>query len=277
MININEARIGFQSIGNTYPAHPGIAREDTEIAGTPCSWFLPEAAPESDIIFYIHGGAFIFGSVDSHGPMVSHIAHQLQKKILFIDYRLAPEFPFPTGLNDCAAVILEVCRQNKDLKFGIIGDSAGGNLTLATQLLLKKINGPKSQFTIIISPWLDLECKNKSFERNKTADVVLSRSYLLESVKLYTAGEPVTNPFVSPANGHFEGFSPVMILCGTREILQDDSIRLHQRLMKENVSSELHEFKNELHVWPFMDISSEASNKALLLMSEFVNKNQLSK
>ena len=273
MININEGRIGFQAIGNTYSVHSEIIRENVEIAGIPGSWFIPQNASENDIIFYIHGGAFIFGSADSHAPMVSHIAHKLQKRILLIDYRLAPEFPFPQGLNDCSSVIQAVYNENPALKFGIIGDSAGGNLALSTQLFLKDHNGPKSEYTIIISPWTDLECKNKSFERNKIKDVVLSKPYLLEAAKLYVVNEPLTDPLVSPVNGDFEGFSPVMILCGTSEILEDDSIHLNDQLLKYNVISELHEFENELHVWLFENINSEASQQALEMMSKFI-KNQ---
>jgi len=272
MDNLKEGRIGFEAIGNTYPVARDIIREDTNIAGIPCAWFIPPGSAPDDIVIYIHGGAFIFGSVNSHAPMVSYIAQALGRKVLVIDYRLAPEYPFPAGMEDCVAVINTLCEQFPRTRFGLIGDSAGGNITMATGLVLKEQEGPRPQYTIVISPWVDLACKNESYERNRKTDTILARPYLMEAAQLYAAGRDLSIPLLSPVNGNFAGLTPVLILCGTHEILEDDAVHLYQRLVKDGVDATLKLFKNELHVWPFMNIHTEASRRALDDMVHFVAK-----
>ena len=270
MINLKEGRLGFDAIGNTYPAASQITRKDFTVAGVPCALFTPLKGHREDMVIYIHGGAFIFGSIQSHAAMVSHIAHALQRKVLVIDYRLAPEHPFPAGLTDCVAVIEAFGELYKGVRFGIIGDSAGGNLAVATQLILKQNGKTAPQYSIVISPWIDLECKNPGYERNKIVDVILSRPYLVEASKLYSNGHVLSSPLLSPVNGNFHEFALMLILCGTHEILQDDSVILHQRLQEAGVAAEIKLFEGELHVWPFMDISSTSSQKALEDMVYFV-------
>jgi len=267
MINFNEGRIGFEAIGNTYPPAENVTRENVTIAGIPCAWFTPTNINAADIAVFIHGGAFIFGSINSHAPMVSYIAQALKRKVLVIDYRLAPEHPFPAGIDDCVAVI-----QQLDLPFGIIGDSAGGNLTMATQLKLKAVNGPAPLYSIVISPWVDLTCTNESYIRNKLADTVLSREYLLEAANTYAGGRELSAALLSPVNAVFNDLAPVLIMCGTNEILEDDSINLHKHLIQSGVDATLELFEGELHVWPFMDIHTKASRKALSNMAHFVTK-----
>jgi len=271
MINLQEGRAGFETI-NTYPAAGHITRKNTTIAGVPGAWFLPEHPVSDDIVIYIHGGAFIFGSIDSHASLVSHITHHLKRKVLVIDYRLAPEHPFPAGINDCVAVIQALYQEDPGIRFGIIGDSAGGNLAMATQLKLKEKRGPGAQYTVVISPWVNLECNTQSYDRNKTQDTVLARPYLVEAVALYAAGQPANMPMLSPVHGDFSGLAPVLILCGTHEILEDDSKQLHQQLQNCGVETVLHLFNNQLHVWPFMEIDTEASQLALDHITGFVNK-----
>lgn len=272
MINLKEGRRGFESIGNTYPVAGNVIREDVNIAGVRCAWFNPEGAGDDEIVFYIHGGAFIFGSIDSHAPLVSYIAKELNRKVLIIDYRLAPEHAFPMGLNDCVAVIESFCEKYPKLNFGLIGDSAGGNLTMAANLMLNKTNIPKPNYTILISPWVDLECKNESYQRNKHVDLILAREYLIEAAHLYAPSGDLSDPTLSPINGDFQGLSPVLIMCGTHEILEDDAILLHRRLLDSNVEAKLTLYEGEMHVWPFMKIHTEASIEALRDMADFANK-----
>lgn len=272
MINLTRGRIEFHAIGNTYPVAGNIRREDLMIANIPCAWFGPEGADTDNIVIYIHGGAFIFGSVDSHAPMVSYIARELNRKVLMIDYRLAPEHPFPAGITDCVAVINAINQEYPNVSFGIIGDSAGGNLSMAVNLVLKETNGPKPNYTIVISPWADLECKSDSYARNQAVDTVLEKAYLMEAAKLYTTEPDLSMALLSPVNADFTGLEPVMILSGTYEILQDDAFNLHKQLINCGVEAELKSFEQQLHVWPFMSIDTDASRSALKAMAQFAAK-----
>ncbi|SFM78820.1 Acetyl esterase/lipase [Chitinophaga sp. YR627] len=269
MNKFKEEREAFEAIGNTYAVADGINRTKVTIAGVPCAWFSPDNAPENDIVVYIHGGAFIYGSLTSHAPLVSHIARTLNRRVLLIDYRLAPEHPFPAGIEDCIAVITMLTAENPQITFGIIGDSAGGNIAMSIQLFLREAAGPSAGYTIVISPWVDLTCTNTSYERNKILDTILSQAYLRQCATMYAAGKDLSNPYLSPVNGSFQGLAPVLILCGTHEILQDDAANLYKRLLECQVETELMLFEGALHVWPFTDISSEASQKALNEMAAF--------
>lgn len=273
MDNLKEARLGFESIGNTYPVVADVTREDLTMAGVPCRLYTPADTGNDDLAVYIHGGAFIYGSLNSHAPLISHLARAMGRKVLAIDYRLAPEHPFPAGIDDCVAVITAVTRQYPHASVGLIGDSAGGNITLAAALVLKEANGPRPQYIVIISPWVDLACKSASYERNKEVDTVLARPYLVEAAKMYAPGWNLDAPILSPVNSDYHGFAPVLILCGTYEILQDDSVHLHQKLISDGVTATLTLFEGSLHVWPFMDIDTEASQQALRDMAAFASTN----
>jgi len=275
MINLARGRADFEAMGALYPAAENVQLKTDTIAGVDCAWFEPEGITRKDIVVYIHGGAFIYGSIRSHAAMVGHIARRLGRKILFIDYRLAPEHPFPAGLEDCLKAVTTFFGENPNLKFGLIGDSAGGNLTLALQLKLKETDGPVPQYGIVVSPWADIECKNASHENNRAADVVLSREYLMEAADMYAGAEPKRNPLTSPVNGDFTGCAPALILCGTHEILEDDSIHLHRRMLDSGVDAELKLFGGQLHVWPFTDIASPASREALDDMAVFADKHSI--
>ncbi|AEW00050.1 hypothetical protein A4D02_29065 [Niastella koreensis] len=128
MVNLIEERAGFELLGRQYPVARHVVIENTSIANVRCAWVIPATAVADEVVMYIHGGGFIYGSVNSHAALVSHIAQAINRKALVIDYPLAPEHPFPAGLNDCVNVIETFCKQHPTITFGIMGDSAGGKL-----------------------------------------------------------------------------------------------------------------------------------------------------
>lgn len=272
MDHISQRRIDFEQLGNIYSPAEGVARQDTIIGGIPCVWFYPEGSEvNKHLLIYLHGGAFFMGSAASHAAMVTHIAKYTGQRVLFIDYRRSPEHPFPAGLNDIVQV-LEVLLQEGVDTYGMIGDSAGGNLTLVTQLQLrsKGIQGP--QYSIVISPWTDLQCKNESYMRNATIDVVLAKPFLQDAAAIYADGHSLDEALLSPVNAKFDDFAPVLILCGTNEILEDDSRYLYQRLIESGVTASLVLFEGALHVWPQQDIYAADSERALRLIQSFISQ-----
>ncbi|SEI54729.1 Acetyl esterase/lipase [Dyadobacter sp. SG02] len=270
-------RAGFDMLGSQYPAAGNVQFETTSIAGVACTWVRPAGTLAGEVAVFIHGGAFIYGSLRSHAPMVSHIASALKRNVLMIDYRLAPENPFPAGLNDCVAAITGLLTEHPDLIFGIIGDSAGGNLAVAAQLGLKAAGRPMPRYSMVISPWTDLECNNDSYTRNQLADTVLTREYLQWAAGLYAGNRGRADGLVSPVNADLSGLPPALILCGTAEILEDDSIQLHRNFLAAGVEAELITFEGEQHVWPFMDIDTGASQKVLADFAIFAAKHSTSR
>ena len=267
-----EGRASFEEIGNNYVAAPDVDFEDIMINNVNCRWVKPDGAIEKEMLIYIHGGAFIYGSLQSHTAMVSHIARALKRSILMIDYRLAPEHPYPAALTDCVGVILKLFRENAGIRYGIVGDSAGGGLSMATQLKLRDLGGPMPLYCIVISPWVDLACKNDSFTSNKLRDTILTREFLQWAADLYAGSHNLSEGLLSPVNANLAGLPPVMIVYGTVEILADDSIYLHQQFMKAGGIAELIAFSDEQHVWPFTDVHSAASQKVLEHFAAFAEK-----
>lgn len=272
MDHISQRRIDFEQLGNMYSPAENVVRQDTIIGGIPCVWFYPEgSAINKHLLIYIHGGAFFMGSVASHAAMVTHIARRTGQRVLFIDYRRSPEYPFPAGLHDIVQVLSVLLQEGMDT-YGMIGDSAGGNLTLVTQLQLRSqgLQGP--QYSIVISPWTDLQCKNESYTRNATIDPVLAKPFLQDAAAIYAGGHSLDEVLLSPVNARFDDFAPVLILCGTNEILEDDSRYLHQRLEQSGVAASLVLFEGEMHVWLQQDIHAAAGERALQLIQSFISQ-----
>lgn len=269
---IIEGRISFEQIGDNYPKATNVDFENIMINDVSCRWVKPDDAIEDEVLVYIHGGAFIYGSLQSHTAMVSHIARALKQRVLMIDYRLAPEHPYPAGLNDCVGVITKFFTTNPGIEFGIIGDSAGGGLTIATQLQLRDQGGPMPRYSIVVSPWVDLACGNDSYHINKSADTILTREFLQWAAGLYAGNGNLSEGLLSPVKAHLADLPPALIVYGTVEILADDSIHLHRQLVEAGVNAELIAFDGEQHVWPFTDIYSMGSEKVLEHFSKFVKK-----
>ncbi|MGE9312596.1 alpha/beta hydrolase [Niabella sp. CJ426] len=267
-----EGRISFEQIGNNYPKAPNVDFEDIMINDVSCRWVKPDDAIEDEVLVYIHGGAFIYGSLQSHTAMVSHIARVLKRNTLMIDYRLAPEHPYPAALTDCVGVILKLSQENPGVRYGIMGDSAGGGLSMATQLKLRDLGGPMPLYSIVISPWADLACKNDSYNSNELRDTILTREFLQWAADLYAGSHNLSEGLLSPANANLAGLPPVMIVYGTVEILADDSIHLYQQFLKAGGSAELVSFDDEQHVWPFTDVHSTASQNVLEHFAAFAEK-----
>lgn len=267
-----EGRASFEEIGNNYAAAPDVDFEDIMINNVNCRWVKPDGAIEKEMLIYIRGGAFIYGSLQSHNAMVSHMARALKRNILMIDYRLAPEHPYPAALEDCVGVILKLSRENAGIRYGIMGDSAGGSLCIATQLKLRDSGGSMPLYCMVISPWADLTCKNDSYTGNKLRDTILTREFLQWAAAMYGGSNHLAEGLLSPVHANLAGLPPVMIVYGTVEILADDSIYLHQQFLEAGGTAELIAFDDEQHVWPFTDVHSAASQKVLEHFAAFAEK-----
>lgn len=271
MENLIEVRQFFDSLGLNYPAHPEVKVESVMLADVACYRFVPPRVVSREIVVYLHGGAYKLGSIRSHQAMVSHIAAATGRVILFVEYSLAPEHPFPQALNETTAVIRELTHTAPDPAFALMGDSAGGNLAIATALNLKQHKLPAARYHVLISPWLNMRIDAASYTENEKSDPILTRELLQDAAKQYTAGEPVTNPLVSPVQGSFEGLSPTLTLVGAGEILRDDSLNLDDALKKAGAVSRLEVFDKVTHVWTLADIKSADSKKALKITRKFMD------
>lgn len=259
----------FDSLGNAYPADDSVAITSEQIEGVTCYWFAPENFDENNIIIYLHGGSYVLGSIQSHKPMVSHFASALSTRVLFIEYALAPEKPFPNGINDVLKVYRKLVNKYPNAIISIMGDSAGGGLSVSLIKMADKETLQMPSNVVLISPWLNLKCDTESHKSRKEIDPILTKDMLLEYANYY-AGSDWDE--ADPSQLSFNSFPPLFILVGSNEILFDDSKYFYEKIKPLQPNTKMKEYKDQCHVWLLTDIKSKASKNALTDIKEFITK-----
>ncbi|NHJ46247.1 MAG: alpha/beta hydrolase [Asgard group archaeon] len=230
-----------------------IKKEQFKIGETKAEWQIPFDAIKNQVILYLHGGGYNLGSIKAARGFTSLIANNTKRKILVIDYRLAPEYQYPSALEDSLAVYKWLLVEGYNPEDIIIaGDSAGGGLVLALLLKLKDLEEELPNSAILFSPWTDLTFSGKSFFENIPTDPIIAELNLYRFVKNYLnlKTEKVTNPFVSPLFGEFKGLPPLLFIVSTTEMLYDDAKRIADKAKAAGVEIQWEEWKDMLHVFP---------------------------
>ena len=266
---VNTDRAAFNGLGHIYPADGSVEISGEPIEGVTCYWFVPGKFDKNKIIIYLHGGMFVLGSIETYRAMISHFASAFSTKILFIEYALAPEKPFPNGVNDILKVYRELIRRYPDAKITLMGDSAGGGLaaTLIKMASKEKLQMPSS--VIFLSPWLYLRGNTESYETRKELDPILTKEKLMEYAGYYVANN--WNE-ADPGQFTFNSFPPLLILVGSNEILFDDSKLFYERIKLLQPNTQMKEYENQVHGWPLIDIKSDAAKDALTSIEKFITK-----
>jgi monoterpene epsilon-lactone hydrolase len=259
---------------------PEIIIKKVNIRGVNCEWILAPNADKNKRLLFLHGGAFIAGSLDSHRALSCELSKRAGVSVLAVDYKLAPENPFPSGLEDCYDVYDWMLENSIDEKITadkvfISGDSAGGNLSLAILFLIRESNLRMPNAVLPISPVLDLFGKSPSVNNLDGFDPILNKKAFVKGLPLvYLFGKDVLkmneskfkkistvfkiitrksklikNPLVSPIYGDLKNFPPILINVGDVEILRDDSIRFVDKARKEGVKASVKVWPNMIHVF----------------------------
>ena len=267
-----------------------IAFERFNIGNIPAAWLVPQDAASGKVLFYLHGGGFIAGSINSHRDLVSRIAKAARQKVLMIDYRLAPENPFPAGLNDAFEVykwLLEHQYSHKNI--ALAGDSAGGNLVLSLLLKLKAYGIRMPSAAVLISPWLHLECRHghDTYKENAGKDPMLSKKALYYTALLYAGSQqehqgnrsdelkplPLRHPLISPLNGDMSGLPPMFIQAGSHEILMGDAVALARKAEQAGVTVNLDIWDGMFHVWHYFARYLKEGREAIEIIGAWLEKN----
>ncbi len=218
---------------------------------------------QNKILLFLHGGGYIMGSLHGYRRFAWDVSNSCNVKVLQINYRLAPEHPYPAALEDAmqAYQYLRVKYPNSQIAVG--GDSAGGGLALALTMALRDEGGVLPDQVFAISPWTNLEVEGESIGRNQKKDFWLSQAVLRHWAACYYAKADPKHPYISPVNGDFSKFPPLLIFAGDQEILQNDSDIVIELAKKAGVKAQLHIGKDMQHIWflafPFLTESRRAS------------------
>jgi len=243
----------------------GSLVEPVAAAHVPAEWLQGPDADESRVLLYLHGGGYLLGSIATHRSLAARIAAAAGIRALIIDYRLAPEHPFPAALEDAVAAYDYLLDQGyAPERVAIGGDSAGGGLAIATLISLRDSGRPLPGATIALSPWTDLEATGESMQTR--ADPMLgSTDDLRATASLYLDGADPRTPTASPLYADLAGLPAIAIQVGTAEKLLDDSTRLAERIRSVGGQVELEVFEDLIHVFqslaPHVPESLEAIDK----------------
>ena len=268
---IPQAREIVEEFYAQFPVPADVSVEHVSIAKASADWLATPGADADRAVLYLHGGAYVLGSALAYREMTSRIGRAAAARTLVLDYRLAPEHPFPAAVEDAVAAYNFILAQGiKRSNIAIVGDSAGGGLTLAALLSLRDTGVLLPACAVCISPWVDLECTGGTMETKAAVDPLCTRESLLEEAALYLAGGNPRNPLASPLYADLKGLSPLLIQVGTEETLLDDAYRLEQRAKNAGVDVTLNVFEDMPHVWHVFASYLLEAQQAINQIGEFV-------
>jgi acetyl esterase/lipase len=223
--------------------------EPTTAGGVPAFWVIPPDADPERVVLYLHGGGYVSGSPQTYRGLADQIAVACGAHLLLIDYRLAPEHPFPAALEDAWKAYWRLLSRGFDPAHIVVGgDSAGGGLTMALLLALRDAHAPLPAAAFGLSPWVDLTHSGGSIYANANIDY-LNLPGMEEVAGMYLAGHDPRDPLASPAYGDLHGLPPLLIQAGTAEMLFDGAQRFARRAAEAGVPVTFEPWENMVHVW----------------------------
>ena len=233
-----------------FPAPPGVSVQPAQLGGCPGEWLRPAGAAANTVLLYLHGGAYITGSCHTHRGLAGHLAQSAGLDCFLLDYRLAPEHPFPAAVEDAQAAYLALHKQDPARTIVLAGDSAGGGLALALALRLRDAGHAAPGAMALLSPWTDLTLSLPTHQSKAAKDPFFPDSTTLSmAAQLYAASSDLTQPLVSPHFAALHGLPPTLIHVGEHEALLGDAQALAAKLQAAGTSVQLQEFQGMWHVW----------------------------
>lgn len=229
---------------------PDIRNTAVEAGGVKAEWVEAPDAAADRVIMYLHGGGYVAGSLLTHRELVGRLSRASGARALSVDYRLAPEHPFPAAIEDATAAYRWLLAQGiAPGKIVIAGDSAGGGLTIAALLAIRDAKLARPAAGVAISPWVDLEGSGESVQTRAAADPMVQGDGLKGMAKLYLGDVGPRAPLASPIYADLKGLPPLLIHVGDAEVLLDDSTRLAGRAKAAGVDVRLEVWPEMIHVW----------------------------
>src|SRR5579862_6414919 len=248
--SVAEQRAGFEQVGELFPVDAHIKRKPVAANGVKAEWVSAPDADAGRAILYLHGGGYMIGSINTHRGLAGRLSRAAKARVLGINYRLAPEHPFPAAVDDSVAAYRWLLAQGiKPNRISVAGDSAGGGLTVATLVAIRDAKLPVPGAGVCISPWVDMEGIGESMKTKAAVDPVVQREGLLGMAAAYLGGQNPRSPLASPLYADLKGLPPLLIQVGEAETLLDDSTRLNDRAKAAGVSTKLEVWPDMIHVW----------------------------
>jgi epsilon-lactone hydrolase len=252
--SVATVRKRMKLLGRLIP-HPPRATETVAIdaGGVPAARIVTRASRPDRHVLYLHGGGYLFGSPPIYRDMTWRIANGTRARVVCLDYRLAPEHPFPAALDDTVAAYCWLLAQGADPRhIALMGDSAGGGLVFAALMRLRDKGMRLPAAATAVSPWTDLALTGSSFRANAGIDPLIPVDHAQRAVGLYLAGVDPRDPYASPLYGNAAGLPPALILVGGDEVLRDDAVRMAERMQAAGCDVTLEVWPRMFHAWQML-------------------------
>jgi acetyl esterase/lipase len=271
--SIDGFRLAAEEMVSEFTLDEDIVCDRVGVAGVPAEWVTASGADEDRVLLYLHGGGYIIGSVRSHRVMMARLSQAAASRVLGLEYRLAPENPFPAAVEDSVAAYRWLLSEGCDPgKITIGGDSAGGGLTMAVLVALRYLGEPMPAAGICLSPWVDLEGTGESMNTKAEEDPIVQREMLEFMTDLYVGNRDRRAPLAAPLYADLRGLPPLLIQVGTAETLLDDSKRLADRAKAAGVEVDLQIWDDMVHVWHLFAPVLPEGQQAIEDIGEFVRR-----
>jgi acetyl esterase/lipase len=270
-----ERRARIDEIGATWPVADDVKLEEVDLGGDlPGEWSIVPGSDAARVLLFFHGGGYCSGSIVSHRRMVTEAGRAARMRTLAVQYRLAPEHPYPAAHADAMTGWHFLRGQGIAARHIVVGgDSAGGNLTITLINGLRAATEEQPACAWLASPWTDLTMSGASLETKATVDPLIHKAYLEELADCY-APAPIDrkDPLISPLFSDLRGFPPTLVQVGSSETLLDDSVRFARAAGLVDVNVTLQVWPHMIHAWPMWNAKLADGRKTLEQVGEFVQR-----
>jgi len=267
-----ERRRRINEVGGVWPVADDVELTAVDVNGIPGEYSIVPGSDPSRMLMYFHGGGYCSGSIQSHRRLVTEAGRAARMRTLAIEYRLAPEHPFPTAYEDALTAWRFLRNQGTPAAhIATGGDSAGAGLTLALISRLRDAHEDLPACAWLISPWVDLTMSGSTLASKAAVDPLIHKEYLNELADAYFGADmDRKDPRVSPLYGDFGNFPPLLIQIGSNETLLDDATRLAARAGAADVAVTLEIWPQMIHAWPLWNAHLEDGRRALANAGSFI-------
>ncbi|MGX1348779.1 monoterpene epsilon-lactone hydrolase [Bradyrhizobium elkanii] len=255
----------------------GVKVEETRLAGVHCYIVTPNKIALENrrrLLIHVHGGGYVFGPGEAALPEAIVMAGFGGFKVLSVDYRMPPDFPYPAAMDDAMAVWKEVLKSHEHRRLAIFGTSTGGAMTLAMVLRARDEKLPLPAAIAPGTPWSDIDKIGDSYASNEWVDNVLVTwdGWLGRAAKLYANGTSLKNPYISPIYGDFKGFPPTILTSGTRDLFLSNTVRTHRKLRRAGVIADLNVYEGQSHAQYQFNVDAPETKEAFTDIARFFDR-----
>ncbi len=265
--SVSEQRRLLRELASARPAPADMTATPAELGGVPAAEITIDGIEPRHIVLYFHGGVYVLGDAFQSADLAAQIGRRARARVFSLDYRLAPEHPYPAAVDDALAAYGALLREGTAPSgIAFAGDSAGGGLAVATMVNARDHGLPLPAAAFLMSPYADLTLAGATMDTKSDVDPVLSRELLQPRIADYTAGQDPALGLISPVFADLSGLPPLIIQAGTYEVLLDDAVRLARQAAAADVGVTLDVVPKMPHVfqnfYPVLDEAVDALDRA---------------